>query len=188
MRTTPGGSRYGGIAHVSPSALDPARADVGAARDVPVLAFARVPWIVGTPVVDNPSFTDVPNTMMYTVTVTVSAIAADVDHVAKVGFTDDYQSCRDPTTIWKWAPEQTFDTTDTRTWTLYNFQPGTAYYYKVQIGGASASTHRWYCGALATTDVPTPTIPTALAALDLEFHKAGDREPVRHQVRDPGDR
>jgi len=158
---------------------------------LPSSALARVPLIVGTPTVDNPRFTDVPNTMMYTVTVQVDRMAYDVDHVAKVGFVDSasYQSCKNPTTEWHWAPEQMFSATDTETWTLYNFQPGTTYYYRVQLGGPGASTHRSYCGELTTTDAPTPTIPDALASLSIEFHKAGTSNPfsTRYVIMETGD-
>jgi hypothetical protein len=139
-------------------------------------------------VVENPSWSGVPNTMMYTVTVTVDAYADDVDHEAVVGFTDDYTTCNDRTTAWSWAPAQSFDTTATRTWSLYNFQPGTTYYYKVRLGGAG-STHRARCGVLETALAPTPTVPSALADLNLEFHKAGESNPfaTRYVVMETGD-
>jgi hypothetical protein len=149
-------------------------------------AVARVPRIVGDPVVANPSFNDVPNTMMYTVTVTVDRYADDADHVATVGFTDDFTSCTGSMTDWKWGPAQTFDTTNTRTWTLYNFQPGTTYYYKVRVGGPGS--RRSTCGVLETDAAPTPTIPDALADLNLEFHKdASDSYSTQYVIMETGD-
>ena len=58
-------------------------------------AQAAVPRIVGTPVVTNPSFNGVANTMMYDVTVTVSNAGADAMHVATVGSVseDDFLGC-----------------------------------------------------------------------------------------------
>ena len=134
-------------------------------------ARAVVPRFVGDPVVDNPSFDGVVNTMMYTVTVTVDGTASDADHTALVGFApaDEYTGCN--TTAWKWSRPKTFDTTDTRTWTLYNFLPDTAYYYRVRVG--SGATARSRCGILETTAVPTPTIPTALAYLNIRYAKSG---------------
>ncbi len=151
---------------------------------VPSSALARAPRIVST-TVDNPSFGGVANTMMYTVTVTVDGTGADADHGAKVGFTDLYTSCTDPTTVWKWAPSQTFDTTDTRTWTLYNFQPGTTYYYKVRVGGARSRISA--CGVLTTTLAATPTIPPDLANLDIEFSKPGDPPATKYVIMETGD-
>src|SRR6185436_1341870 len=68
---------------------------------------------------------------------------------------------------WKWARSQTFDATGTRTWTLYNFVPGTAYRYKVMVGDPSGVV-RVQCGRL-----PTPRLPTELANLNLQFAKSG---------------
>jgi hypothetical protein len=136
-------------------------------------AFAVVPRIVGTPVVENPEFGGVPNTMMYDVTVTVSGYANDADHAAVVGFTteSDYTTCN-ATTTWTWAPTQTFDTTATRTWRLWNFQPGTTYYYKARVGRPGM--YRSTCGVLSTTEAPTPTVPPELAALEIQYAKSGD--------------
>jgi len=136
-------------------------------------AEAAVPRIVGTPVVDNPSFDGVANTMMYTVTVTVNGTASDADHAAMVGFApeDDYVGCSS-TTPWKWSHAETFDTTATRSWTLYNFLPGTKYYYQVRLG--SGATTRSRCGVLETTAAPTPTIPAELGYLDIRDTKSGD--------------
>ena len=142
---------------------------------VPQVAFAATPRIVGTPVVENPSFGGIANTMMYAVTVTVDGTASDADHVATVGFVPEaeYTTCAG-TTTWKYGRTQTFDTSDTRTWTLYNFQPGTAYYYKIRIGRPGTSMPvRIRCGTLTTTAAPTPTLPANLAALNLTYEKSG---------------
>ena len=112
-------------------------------------AFAVEPMFVGTPVVANPSFNGVANTMMYTVTVTVDGFAADSDHTAVVGFTDDYTTCAG--SVWKYSLPKFFDTTDTRTWTLYNFEPGQTYFYKVRVGPPTGGTTRTLCGELTTT-------------------------------------
>jgi len=141
----------------------------------PQVAFATVPRLVGTPVVENPSFGGIANTMMYDVTVTVDSTASDADHVAQVGFVpqDEYTTCGG-TTTWKYGHMQTFDTSDTRTWTLYNFLPGTVYYYKVRIGNPRTSaTVRTRCGTLTTTAAPTPTLPEPLAALAFTYEKSG---------------
>jgi len=131
-------------------------------------AQAAVPRIVGTPVVTNPAFNGVANTMMYDVTVTVSNTGADAMHVAKVGFAseDDFMGCT-RTAAWKWSHTETFDTTDTQSWTLYNFLPGKTYYYKVQVGSGPMARTR--CGTLATTAAPTPTLPSPLADLNLRY-------------------
>jgi hypothetical protein len=139
-------------------------------------ALAAVPRIVGSPVVLNPSFHGVANTMMYTVTVEVTGHADDADHVAVVGYTDDYTTCAG--SQWTDAPAQTFDTTSTRTWTLYNFQPGTTYYYRVRVGPLRGAT-RLRCGKLETALAPTPTLPTNLGYLNLQFDKAGAADPVQ---------
>jgi len=103
----------------------------------------------------------------------VDGAAADADHNAVVGFTSSYTTCMGtPATSWKWAPTQAFDTTTTRTWRLWNFQPGTTYYYKVRVGRPGGTT-RTRCGVLSTTAAPTPTVPEDLAALELTYTKSG---------------
>jgi hypothetical protein len=144
---------------------------------LPGSAFAVVPMFVGDPVVANPSFNGVANTMMYTVTVTVDGYAADADHAAVVGFTDSYTTCTGST--WKWSQPKFFDTTDTRTWTLYNFEPGQTYYYRVRVGPPTGGTNRNVCGELTTTAAPTPTLPTNLANLNLQYDKAGPTNRFR---------
>lgn len=144
-----------------------------------VLAFfcadarAVVPRFVGSPVVGNPSFDGVVNTMMYTVTVTVDGTASDADHTAMVAFAseDDYVGCGNATP-WKWSHAESFDTTDTRSWTLYNFQPGTKYYYRARLGGGATTRSR--CGVLETVAAPTPTIPDELGYLNIRYTKSGD--------------
>jgi hypothetical protein len=135
-------------------------------------AFAVTPNITMTRVA-NPRFGGVANTMMYTVTVTVSGAANDAMHDAQVGYihADDYTTCNG-TTGWKYGRTQRFDTTTTRTWTLYNFVPGESYYYRVQVG-APAGVKRTRCAMLRTTAVPTPTLPTDLSYLNLQYDKSG---------------
>lgn len=135
-------------------------------------AFAVVPNIsmarVGTP-----RFGGVANTMMYTVAVTVSGAANDTQHDAQVGFidADSYTTCNG-TTGWKYGRTQRFDTTTSRTWTLYNFVPGESYYYRVQVG-APVGMKKTRCGMLTTTAVPNPTLPTNLSYLNLQYDKSG---------------
>jgi hypothetical protein len=139
-------------------------------------ASAAVPRIVGTPRVRNTTFHGVPNTMMYDVRVTVDSTGTDTGHQAMVGYVsaDEYTNCSSPTTPWKWAQAQRFDTVKSRVWTLYNFIPGTAYYYKVIVGDPSGSVTRVQCGALQTTIAPTPAIPEMLSYLNLRYEKSGD--------------
>ncbi len=148
---------------------------------LPSSAFAVVPRIVGTPVVENPSFNGIANTMMYEVTVTVDGTGADPGHTATVGYAseDDYTTCMG-TTAWKWAPAQRFNTTDTRSWTLYNFIPGKTYYYKVTVGKGPTSRSR--CGVLETTAAPTPTLPTNLSYLNLQYEKSGAEFDTRYML------
>jgi hypothetical protein len=144
---------------------------------VPGTARAVVPGMPKKPVITNPSFDDVVNTMMYTVTVTVDGTGADADHEARVGFVpaSEYTTCN-RTTTWKWSRTQTFDTTATRSWTLYNFLPGTAYYYKVLIGTGTRS--RSLCGMLSTPAAPTPKLPTNLSYLNIQYEWAGPFHPA----------
>jgi hypothetical protein len=137
-------------------------------------ALAVTPRPVGVTQVRNPMFNGEANTMMYTVTVRVNGTAADADHVAAVGYVPaaDYTTCGDAATEWKWASEQVYDTSATRTWTLYNFVPGTAYYYKWMVGDPSGVV-RSRCGPLATTAAPTPTLPENLADLNIQYQKSG---------------
>src|SRR5262245_33337788 len=104
-------------------------------------AHAATPRLVGRPAVDHASSGGTPNTLMYDVTVTVDGTGADADHAAVVGYVPagDFTSCTDTSVPWKWARAQTFDATDTRTWTLYNFVPGRAYRYKVMVGDPSGT-------------------------------------------------
>jgi hypothetical protein len=137
-------------------------------------ASAVPPRIVGRPRITNPAFDGVANTMMYDVRVTVDGTGADADHVARVGYvpTADYTTCGDATVEWKWASSQTFDTSDTRTWSLYNFLPGTAYTYKIEVGDPSGTT-RVKCGNLQTMAAATPRLPTYLGYLNLQYAKSG---------------
>ena len=130
-----------------------------------LLAFLASPARAAVPAiqsvaVSNP-FTPT-NTMMYDVRVRVRAAANDADHDARVGFAPSGTDCTSGT--WTMGPTQRFATTNILTWTLYHFQPGTTYDYKVQVG--SGSTARTRCGALGT-----PDLPPNLAALNLQFAK-----------------
>jgi hypothetical protein len=108
--------------------------------------------------VDNPTFHGTPNTMMYTVTATVDDTFDNARHEGVVGFTTE-TGCGD-TVDYTWSPRiQTFDRA-TRTWTLYNFQPGVPYYYAVRTG--TDGDYEYACG-----DLGTPTLPTGLDDLDL---------------------
>ena len=98
------------------------------------------------------------NTMMYAVSVTVSSRGADAAYDAKVGFARRGTDCA--TGSWKMGRVQRFDTDHTLTWTLYNFEPGELYDYRVQLGSEVE------CGELGS-----PTLPPALEALDLQFTK-----------------
>ena len=63
--------------------------------------------------------------MMYDVTVKVTDTYADAAHTAVVGFTDvaPRRGAACSSGPYKFSQPQVFDV-DTRTWTLYNFQPG----------------------------------------------------------------
>jgi hypothetical protein len=146
-------------------------------------ASAAVPRLIGTPRVRNTTFHGVPNTMMYDVRVTVDSTGKDAGHQAIVGYVsaDEYTNCASPTTQWKWGASQQFDTTKSRTWTLYNFVPETVYYYKVIVGDPAGSVTRTTCGILETAIAPTPRIPDDLAALNIQYRKAGKGDPFETQ-------
>jgi hypothetical protein len=99
---------------------------------------------------------------MFDVRVRVRAAANDTDHDARVGFAPSGTDCA--TGTWTMGREQRFATTNVLTWTLYHFEPGAAYDYKVQVG--SGSTARTRCGSLGT-----PQLPANLTALNLQFAK-----------------
>ncbi len=125
----------------------------------------------GYPQVASPVFGDTIHTMMYDVTVKVTDTYADAAHTAVVGFTDvaPRRGATCSSGPYKFSEPQVFDV-DTRTWTLYNFQPGTTYYYKVRIG--TAGSYKNYCGELSTADAPVPSLPDGLADLDLSVTRA----------------
>jgi hypothetical protein len=128
--------------------------------------------IPGYPIIENPVFDGKPNTMMYDVTVKVSAIFPDAWHTAVVGFTDVPPKVKGACSAgpYKYSQPQAFDDTDTRTYTLYNFEPGTPYYYVVQIGAPGA--YRRYCGELSSIYARVPTLPSDLDELHLEVTRA----------------
>ena len=153
----------------------------------PQTATAAPARMVTKPVIANPSFDGVVNTMMYTVTVNVNGTGKDADHSARVGFApvDEYTTCKG--TTWKWSQPQTFDTTTTRTWTLYNFLPGEAYVYRVLIGtGARAQSS---CGLLTTRAAPTPTLPADLGYLNIQYERggAGHLPETKYVILETGD-
>jgi hypothetical protein len=118
------------------------------------------------------------NTMMFQVTVRVRDHAADADHVATVGFAPSGTDCA--TGTWRTAPAQQFDTVNARTWILYDFLPGAAYDYKVQVG--SGATARTQCGALGS-----PRLPANLQALNFQYAKGSyDTRYVVLDVEDCG--
>jgi hypothetical protein len=137
-------------------------------------ARALPPRFTGPIAVRHPTFNGSANTMMYDVEVTVATTGADADHTAIVGYVadDDFTTCSDPAIPWKWARPQTFDTTDTRVWRLYNFVPGEAYRYRIVLGDEATGT-RERCGMLETRANPTPRLPDNLAALNFQYEKSG---------------
>ena len=134
--------------------------------------------LVTTAVVSNPVFHGRANTMMYAVRVTVDDTFPNERHRGAFGITSvapasggmSATTCLDPSE-YTWSPvEQLFDA-PRRTWTVYNLQPGTAYYYAVRTG--ESDSYAYYCGALATTAAPTPTVPDTLADLNLTVESSG---------------
>src|SRR4029453_5896402 len=102
--------------------------------------------------------------MMFALTVQVDDALNNALHDAVVGYmpTADYVACKsDPN--WKYSSDALrFDYESTRTFSLYNFIPETAYTYVVRTGyGAN---YKYSCGAL-----PTPTLPAAVAALNFQY-------------------
>jgi len=107
------------------------------------------------------------NTMMYAVTVTVSGAYDDADHDAKVGFrTGDGSTCKTDAG-WKWSHVERFATSTTKTFILYNFQPGVQYQYMVMVGPPGSA--KFECDTLGTP----PSLPANLSYLDLDFDGSG---------------
>ena len=129
--------------------------------------------------VAHPAFHGPPNTMMYTVTVTVDDTFDDASHEAVVGFTTE-TGCGD-TVNYTWSPRtQVFNHRPHRTWTLYNFQPGVQYHYAVRTGAAGS--YQYHCG-----DLGTPTIPTALADLGLVVDNSSSAYSTKYVMFDTDD-
>jgi hypothetical protein len=111
------------------------------------------------------------------VNVTVDGTGTGAEFEAKVGITETMGSgpsiCPTPGSgaVYRWSRVQTFDAAQ-RQWTLYNFKPGTTYYYKVLIGDGTTSPTK-VCGELTTTAAPTPTLPANLGYLDLQISGTG---------------
>jgi hypothetical protein len=127
---------------------------------------------VTSAVVENPEFNGVPNTMMYTVTVTVDDTYDNMRHRGEIAFTSKGAGVGNPaagcpaTTDYTWSSaSHVFSDADTWTFPLYNLQPGTSYYYMVRTG--TSANYKYSCGALTTKAAPTPTVPSALADLNL---------------------
>ncbi len=110
--------------------------------------------------------------MMYTVTATVDDAYDDEHHDGVVGFTTD-TACGDGVD-YAWSPhtQRFLRNTDTKTWTLYNFQPGVQYYYAVRTG--TAGSYQYACG-----DLGTPTLPQALDDVDLVVDYPAARRTTR---------
>jgi hypothetical protein len=127
----------------------------------------------------NTSFNGTPNTMMYTVTATVDDTFDDLSHQGVVGFTTE-TGCGG-TVHYTWSPDtQIFNRKPTRTWTLYNFQPGVAYYYAVRTGVAGS--YQYSCGTLGT-----PTLPTALEDLGLVVDNSSGAYATKYVMFDTDD-
>jgi hypothetical protein len=145
-------------------------------------------------VVANPVFNGVANTMMYTVTATVDDTYDNARHGAVVGFAtrgtgprgNPVTNCP-ATTDYTWSPvEQVFDTGHPkRTWTLYNFQPDTPYYYVIRTG--AEGNYKYACGALSTEAAPMPTVPPTLAALNLAVDNSSDDRFTKYVMFDTDD-
>jgi hypothetical protein len=150
---------------------------------------AYTPKVVAV-TVDNPSFHRVANTMMYTLTVTVDDTWDNARHDAMVGFTTrgrfggDVSECP-AQTAYTWSPHvQRFDA-PTRRWTLYNFQPGEEYYYAIRTG--TRGNYEYSCGALETAAAPTPTLPIALADLNLIVDNSSGEYHTKYVLFDSDD-
>jgi hypothetical protein len=121
---------------------------------------------------DNPSFNGTVNTMMYTA-VTVDSTAATRTHGRRRlrvrGRPHDLQRHHRVEVV-----ERAVRHDRHATWTLL-LHSG-----QVLLQGRAGGSHRAHaCGALATTAAPTPTLPTNLSYLNLQY-----RSPrgVRHEV------
>jgi hypothetical protein len=141
--------------------------------------------------VTNPVFHGEPNLMMYTVTATADDTFDDERHDAAVGFTTTAPPARYPHACpsgatYAWSPTKRFSRSDTLSWTLYNFQPGTNYYYAIRTG--SPGYYEYTCGALWTADAPTPKLPDALdelaGALTLEKSSGSNTKYVMFDTDD----
>jgi hypothetical protein len=140
---------------------------------LPGVARATLPTIA-TVTTGNVSFNGVSNTMMFDVVVTTGGgtpAGNDTDHNARVGFklTSAYSGICGTDTGWTTSPAQRFTTAVAKTFRLWNFTPGVAYTYRVDIGPSPGTGADVYsCGSLGTPQLPTP-----LNALDLRYDKNG---------------
>jgi hypothetical protein len=122
--------------------------------------------------VTNPVFHGVPNLMMYRLTATVDDTYDNARHEAVVGVTTTPpppgypRACpTNATYTWSRQVHRYAAPQATKSWTLYNFQPGTHYYYAIRTG--TAGNYEYRCGALTTRAAPTPRLPRALEELAL---------------------
>jgi hypothetical protein len=140
--------------------------------------------------VTNPTFNGVANLMMYRIRVTVDDVFDNARHDAVVGFTTTApppgypRACPEDAT-YSWSRTQRYAGTDTLSWTLYNFQPGTSYYYAIRTGEPGYYEYR--CGSLSTPAAPTPTLPPALEELDLVVDNSSDNYFSKYVVFDTDD-
>jgi len=140
--------------------------------------------------VTNPTFHGVANLMMYKVTATVDDVFDNARHEAMVGFTTTAPPVGHPRACptgatYSWSNAQTYAGSDTLSWTLYNFQPGTSYYYAIRTG--SPGYYQYRCGALSTAAAPTPTPPPALAELALVIDNSSDSYSTKYVLFDTDD-
>jgi hypothetical protein len=116
----------------------------------------------------SPIFHGTPNTMMFTLVVRADHLLDNSLHDAVVGHVpaSEFQAC-DGSTSWSWSSNvQRFaGPTDTLEWTLYNFLPEVPYRYVVRTG--AGGNYRYACG-----DLPLPTLPGSLAALNFRYDDA----------------
>jgi hypothetical protein len=148
---------------------------VDARAGAPVVTHnPRVVPTVQSVEVAHPEFNGEPNTMMFELTVRVDDTLNNELHDAVVGYVPsaEYVACN-RTTPWKYSSDvRRFDDESTRTFSLYNFVPETQYHYVVRTG--YGGNYKYSCGAL-----PTPTLPTAVGALNFQYETAGPAHPYQ---------
>lgn len=147
---------------------------------VPSVARAVRPTVTGQ-VVDQPFG----NTMMFTLTVSATGTALNgADHDVTVGITTNgtaFSNCYASTSgPWRFSDTKQFAAgagpppPPSLTWTLYNFEPGVDYYYKILVGDGVTGMSPGYtatCGALEKVASTPPDLPAALGDLTLTYDK-----------------